>query len=323
MEITPDGTRGFVARGATISVVDLTQTPPVEIDSHSVPDCQPLALRYYAAPGQSPRSLFVAGGALGVWRLSLCSNLFNVATPSACQPSTYAPILVQAPIEFPNTFLRKRCVDVEVLASHSPPILFALFASSSKHTNPTEVNELRAYNLGVEPPALLAACTFTSGTTTDDTEELATSLAVDPADSDSIYVGLGKGGIYRADLASTGGGGWNLTPSASPVWSPADCVGVWGAGEPEHVRDLAIVSVPTTPAVSVLYAALNYSEVLEITDLGPNQSCARTKLQDAAGTNAGFVEQLAVNVLAGPGHASPCSPTRCPGRMTTRSVPTT
>jgi hypothetical protein len=121
LEVTPDAVwpnarRGFLAEGATIAVLNLQVTPPVLIDTHPVPMCQPLALRYYHHVEVSGASdyLFIAGGALGVWRLTLCSNLF-AASPTACLPSsTYADLLVQSPIEN-GFFERKRCVDVEIL----------------------------------------------------------------------------------------------------------------------------------------------------------------------------------------------------------------
>jgi LVIVD repeat len=297
LEVTPDGRRGFLALGATIAILDfegVTQLQaPVQFDKHQVPECQPLSMRYYheAASGGNPAAdyLFIAGGALGVWRLSLCSGIFNPSpqAPQACPGTSYADLLVQAPIETGPNFERKRCVDVEVLETAAGPRLFALFASSSEHpTQSLSSTELREYSWNSQSATQVAAFTFRD-TTPPAPPEVGTSLAVDPADHDSIYVGLGKGGIWRADI--TGG-----TLSAAQVWSTAtSCVG--GTYPIQHVRDLAIVQV-ASPAQSVLFAALNYDELLEITYLGGGaaQACTIQPLKDA-----GYAESIAALTTQG------------------------
>ncbi len=263
LEVTPDGTRGFLALGATIAVLDLTQTPPVEIDKHPMPDCQPLAMRYYQ-DSSGARFLLIAGGALGVWRVTLCPSLFT--TPPGPCTAGYADLLIQdqTGIEF-GYFQRKRCVDVEILASANPPVLFALFASGSDKPVASQVTELRAYNLSSPIPALMATCYFD---TAQSPVQLGTALAADPADNNSVYVAMGKGGIWRADLGGSAGS-WTL--SRTQVWSTANCSGTYST---QHVRDIAIVRVPFV-SKSVLYGALNYNELLEITDIGGTPSCSR------------------------------------------------
>jgi hypothetical protein len=293
LEVTPDGRRGFLALGATIAMLDfegVTQSQaPVQFDKHQVPDCQPLAMRYYhqAASGGNPAAdyLFIAGGALGVWRLYLCSGIFSTP-PLACPPSGYSDLLVQAPIEN-GYFERKRCVDVEILETATGPVLFALFASSSEHPITSVAStELRAYTWSGQTVTQIAVHTF-GDTTPPAPAEVGTALAVDPADNDSIYVAMGKGGIYRADLS-----GGTLT--ATQIWSSANscssCPTCSGTHSVQHVRDLAIVRVGTTTAQSVLYAALNYSELLEITDLGTSAAaCKRVNLN-----TPGYAERIAV-----------------------------
>jgi hypothetical protein len=247
-------------------------------------------LRYYHEASTNSDYLFIAGGSLGVWRLSLCSGIFNPSpqAPQACPGTSYADLLVQAPVEGGN-FQRKRCVDVDVIETPGTPpvpVLFALFAASSDATVSYSPTELRAYTWSGTTFTQIASYTFRNTTpppppASAPPVEVGTSLAVDPADHDSIYVGLGKGGIWRADLS---GGALNATQ----IWSSTSCMAT--ASPPiQHVRDLAIVRVNATSAQSVLYAALNYNELLEITDLGGSlQACTRTSLH-----SAGYAESIA------------------------------
>ena len=294
LELTPDGSRGFLAQGATIAVLDLSGAAPSEIARHPVPDCQPLAARYrQEATGE--RYLFIGGGALGVLRLTLCPGWFQ--TPiTACPGHNWAELLVQQPLEY-GYFERKRCVDVEILETSNGPVLFALFAASS---SPAESEggptELRAYTWTSTTATQVAALSFDSAASP---MQIGTSLAVDPADADSIYVGMGKGGIWRVDLAS-GGGGYTLAKSI--VWAPGcascpTCTG--GSYGVQHVRDLAIVRVETNPAESVLYAALNYDELLELRDLGGSPSCTQVTLGAYPARPHGFPERITAIVDQG------------------------
>ena len=109
LEVTSDGARGFLAEGPTIEILDLTTSTPTHIDAHAMPECQPLAMRHYQ--DATGHYLFIAGGAFGVERLTLCQNLFS-QPPSACtSPGSYAHYLVEDRIEN-GLFERKRCVDV-------------------------------------------------------------------------------------------------------------------------------------------------------------------------------------------------------------------
>jgi hypothetical protein len=276
LEVTPDGTRGFLALGATIDVLDLTGVMPVEIEKHPMPDCQPLAMRYYEQAGV--RYLFIAGGALGVWRLTLCPGLFSLSNPTPCGPVGYADLLVQDKIEF-GSFERKRCVDVEVLDTPSNgPLLLALWASSSDSAFPQQsATELRAYTWTAGTATQVASYVFPTASTIppNPPASVGMALALDPADHDSVYLAMGKGGIWRADL-SYGSGSWSIAVPQQ-VWASGTCN---SSQSPEHVRDISIVRVQ---AQSVLYAALNYGEVLEITDLGGGSQACLTYTISPAG----------------------------------------
>lgn len=264
LELTPDGSRGFLALGATIDVLDMTGLQPVEIAKHPMPDCQPLAMRYFHLASPDTHYLYIAGGALGVWRITLCPSIFQAVNPVGCGHTSFADLIVQDRVEF-GYFERKRCVDVEILPNASPPVLFALFGSSSEHSTQQEVTELRAYDISTTTPSLMTTCYFDTTNpqaTPQEYMQVGTALAADPADDDSVYVAMGKGGIWRADLTGSSGN-WNLQKYS--VWTPGSC---GSQPTPEHVRDLSIVRVQTSTPQSVLYAALNYGEILEISNLG-------------------------------------------------------
>ncbi|MBK7643854.1 MAG: hypothetical protein IPJ19_12550 [Planctomycetes bacterium] len=259
------------------------------MDKHSMPDCQPLAMRYFAPQaGHLDDSLFIAGGALGLWRMPLCSSLFLGSNPTGC--AQYLDDLVEPPIALPapKQFERKRCVDVEILKDHQPPVLFALFGSRSDHATAGEVTELRAYDLSTPVPLLMATCYF-SVTTGATPYEVGTALTADPGDSDSIYVAMGEGGIQRVDLSGSAGS-WSL--AETKIWPAAGCAG----GLPnEHVRDLAIVRVAFgAQTKAMLYGALNHGEILEITDLTGAPSCAVLPLGASTATAVvGYPEKIA------------------------------
>jgi len=281
--------RGFLAEGATIVVLNLDVTPPTVIATHPMPDCQPLAMRYYKDQWGA-RYLFIAGGAFGVYRLTLCSSLFQ--PPLGTCTAGFGDLRIEAALPT-GSFERKRCVDVDVLPTANGPVLFALFAASSNPSQssvgPTELHAYKWDQTGTTTH--IAGFQFAWSSLTSPVE-VGTCLAVDPNDNDSIYVGMGKGGIRRIDLG----------PPANPTLTqvqPYTWTCPTGTNYPQHVRDIAIVSVPTVPVQSVLYAALNYNELLEITNLGAGtQAYSRTVL-DSAGPPArppGYAERVAAIV---------------------------
>ncbi len=104
--VSPDDTRAFVGRGAVISILDVTTLPPVTemvpIQEVEVPDVGPQALAYLRHPSPDPGSmvqqrwLFMAGGSLGLWRISLCETLFQPA-PVACSDATFQRTEIDRP----------------------------------------------------------------------------------------------------------------------------------------------------------------------------------------------------------------------------------
>jgi hypothetical protein len=280
MEIVPPAsptalpTIAYLAEAATIVRLDLTTNPPTETASLSLPDCQPLAMRYFE---ESPTAkwLFIAGGALGLWRVDVTSGMSNA-------------IQVQAPIEG-IYFERKRCVDVVVLencpAVGGQDMVFGLFAASSwaPDQSGSGATELRGYTWAGTYILQVASLAFDVDSTFPHAHpaQVGTSLAVDPADNDSVYLALGKGGVFRVD-ASVGS---PVILASTNLWDATS-----GLYSPEHVRDIEIVRVMTPTPKSILYAALNYGEILESTDLGSNPVTFSTS---SVGSPASYAEVIA------------------------------
>lgn len=275
LEVTPGGDLAFVGEGAAITILDLRNAPvggsmPV-IEKVRLPDCQPLALAYLhqsLAPSSEYHHLYIAGGALGLWRLTLCAELFD-PTPTACGESSYQAL------EIPGVtggqleggyFQRKRCVDVAIIETGASPVLFALYAASNDPSQsaigPTE---LHAYTLTGSNVVPLARLTFDALPTTPPIprSSVGSALAVDPGDPDSVYVAMGKGGIWRVDLSvgppallSAAQLSIDYCSSSVPsVCAPPPCV--------ENVRDLAVIRAELSSGTKAfLYAALNYGRIL-------------------------------------------------------------
>ncbi len=256
---TPDNTRLFVAPGAAISVLDVTNlspvTTPTVLDRFEIPECSPLAMKYFAMdganPGQVIHRLFIAGGTLGVWEVELCAALFaaNPPPPPVC---SYSPTRID---QIGMTQQWKRCLDVAVVegnaAATQTPLLFALFAARADSVAlPTE---LRAYKL--EPSgAILAWSTFVfPNQFTAPAAAAGRSIGVDPADPDHVYVAMGVGGLWRVDISSA-------TFTAAPMTVPS-CPLLSSCNAGEEVRFIDIVSTSTLG--SVLYAVLEYGRIAE------------------------------------------------------------
>jgi len=215
------------------------------------------------------RFLFIAGGSLGVWRLTLCPNLFpgSPGAPTSCGPPTYAPLFIQpVPGGFVEDgyFERKRCVDVAVVRRLNDAVLFALYAASSdpwqSGIGPTELHAWTVTGSSVTP---LARLTFDSTLPGATPAQVGTALAVDPDEDDAVYVALGKGGIWRVDLA-----GVTLSKSQIPIDFDDQSSPQWGCtalqSGIQDVRDLSIIRVLAGGQLrSYLYAALSYRAILE------------------------------------------------------------
>jgi hypothetical protein len=287
LEVTPDGTRGFLAMGATIGMMDLTGTTPVQYDKYQIPFYQPLAMRYYHQVDPDTDYLFVAGGALGVCRITLPLGL-------PAQASSYTTLGVEGAVGGGvGGFQRKRCVDVDVLQTANGPVLFALFAASSSSADSPSPTELRAYTWDAFQATKIATIVFDS-TTSPDPAQVGTALAVDPADNSGIYVAMGKGGIWRVALAGA-------TLTKTQIWTSLTCP-IIGSPQPQHVRDIAIVHLTAAPIKSVLYAALNYKELLEIGDLSQPGNCNlnyTTRIQLSSPPDNGYAENVTALVNQG------------------------
>lgn len=288
--ITPGDSIAFVAEGPRIAIHRLTTSlAPTFIEAVPLPDCQPLALLHHRQPGTPATDwLYIAGGTHGLWRLSLCSNLFSSYT--SCGLSSYQPEnLDRIDSEYPD-FERKRCVDVAILppstASGGVYVVLALFAASN---DPAESGhhgtELRAYPLSgttVGPAVTLSPNPWFLDIQSGEKAAVGTALAIDPGDPDSVYVALGKGGIERVDLAA--GTPFALQRTHLSINFCTPCV--------DYVRDLAILRTADNHAF--LFGALNYGRVLEY----ELTAIANPQLQFHA-VSCGLPERIAVTSLDG------------------------
>lgn len=283
LEVTPDETRAFSVEGAMLSVLDLTVLTtggtPTLIEQVPLPECQGLAQAFFQHPFDQQRYLFIAGGGLGLWRLSLCQGLFN-SSPTACGAAAYSPVRIYEALG--GYFERKRCVDVAVVEGSAggagDPILYALFAArNSTLESGIGATELRAYKLTGTGYSLLTSHVFPSFTPPPTyTSKIGTSLAVDPGNPNSIYVGMGKGGIWRADLSGP------LTPTLTANQLSIDFAPL----AVENVTDIAIIRTQTPCGTKAfLYGAL-YNRIIEY-DLAASTYTLRS-------IDCGFAEQIAV-----------------------------
>lgn len=334
LEVTPDRKLAFVAEGAAITVLDVgniaSGTPPVPLlPKVRVPDCQPLAMAFYeppAPPGGGPydRYLFIAGGSHGVWRLTLCPSLFPTPPlgPTSCgAESSYQPTHIPG-VNGGNIeggyFEKKRCVDVAILHREENDVLFALYAASSDpQQSGIGATELHAWRLSGGSVTDLAVLTFDPTAPGAPHAQVGTALAIDPGDDDSVYVALGKGGIWRVDLSLGPPASLSKTllvtntdfcsqPSPCAFTHPAPCF--------EDVRDLAVLRTGTgTGSRAFLYAALSYKAILEyeltassptptfvcITPNGYPERIAAVNAAGAGGTGPGVLLAVATEVGRG------------------------
>lgn len=269
LDVSPNDALAFVAEGAVITVLDLLTVPAQNLGQVPLPDCQPLAQRYYKHPVTLDTWLFIAGGAQGLWRVSVCPHVY-ATPPQPCLIGAFSPTLldlVDGPslgyTTDPAKFERKRCVDVAILdapqGGGGNPVLFALFAASSL-TDPSDPHsdigptELRAYTLSGSNVVPLASCPIPAAQVPGEPEWVGTCLAVDNGGSpDAVYVGMGRGGIWKAVLSGP------PTPSLTALQLPSVGTGV------SYVADIAAVRVylpaPVNAYKSFLYAAMDYDQI--------------------------------------------------------------
>jgi len=296
-EATPDNARLFSADGAGIAILDSTElgppsAPPV-IDVVETPDCSPDALLFHRHPVSGDRSLYIAGGSLGLWRLGLCEGLFD-DPPVACgaYPLERIDIVDQ-------DFIRKRCIDLAIVegntGSGGDPLLFAVFAARAGTGAPLRASELHAFRLESDGtmPAYGSILCFDATTLPGlDPEAKALAIASDPGDPDSLYVALGTGGVCKVDIETSQ---FEARPVSSPSCpTPAS----------EQVRDLALVRTRTQGLF--LYAAMDYGRILEFRRVGGEWTCTPTLLSHPHPTRIAALETRPDHVLLAVGlHSAP------------------
>jgi hypothetical protein len=269
--VTPDDTRAFVGRGAVISILDVTTLPPVTemvpIQEVEVPDVGPQALTYFRHPSPDPGSmvqqrwLFMAGGSLGLWRMTLCEDLFLPA-PVACSDSTFQRTEIDRPGSG-ATWQWKRCVDVAIVegnAAAGQPLLFALYAANSdplKSTvGPTEV---RCYKLEPNGTTSLFAAVDLPSSGPGGLDAVGMALDSDPSDPNNVYVALGTAWLWKVTIQTSP----TLALVPSQVSTPPAILpcSLSPCPDGEAMTDLSFVHVPS--AGSVVYATLEYGRLLE------------------------------------------------------------
>jgi hypothetical protein len=249
-ETTPDHARGFAAPGGAVTLLDLVPIgqglPPRVIDRVELPECSPVRMRFHRHPDTGARTLFLACGTNGLWRLDLCP------APFAAQPNVCAGYAVSAIARAGTDPIWKRCVDVEVVegnAAAGAPLLLALFAARSD--SPVGPTELHAFRLLADGTAeFWARHVFVD--TSNGAPGAGTAIESDPGNPNVLYVALGAAGIGRVALSAPPFSTQALTMPPCPL-TPCP------AGE--QVRDLALVRLANGSAS--LFAALDYGRVAE------------------------------------------------------------
>ncbi len=260
-----------MGRGAVISILDVTTLTPVTemvpIQEVEVPEVGPQALAYFRHPAPDPGSmeqqrwLFLAGGSLGLWRITLCEDLF-LPTPLACSDSTFQRTEIDRPGSS-STWQWKRCVDVAIVegnAAAGQPLLFALYAANSdplKSTvGPTEV---RCYKLEPDGTTSLFAAVDLPSDGPGGLDAVGMALDSDPADPNNVYVALGTAWLWKVTIQTNPT--LALVPSQVPTPGTIALCSLATCPDGEAMTDIDFVHVPL--AGPVVYAALEYGRVLE------------------------------------------------------------
>lgn len=216
LEVTPDNSRAFVAEGAAISILDLNSlsgTTPAVIDRVALPGASPLALQYYELPVSGQKHLFIAGGTMGLWRMSFCSQMMvpppgipsKCACPvDGCDPYSRTRIDI---VEDQDSFQRKRCVAMAIVegnqAAENVPILCVLYSARASIPMPFGPTEMRAYLLNLNGTVVPYGDPLYFGPSlTSDTKAVGNSIVADPGDPNAVYVSLGTSWLYKVSLAT-------------------------------------------------------------------------------------------------------------------------
>ncbi len=286
VEVSSDNKVAFVAEGAVIAMLDLTQlsqnAAPV-IDRVEVPKCAPMALAHLR-PTSGTDWLFIAGGSQGLWRVTLCSGLF-ASPPTGC--GSYAVRKLDV-VETAN-WERKVCIDVAVVPNNAAagvPLLCAIYSARQDAVGSTGTalpSEARFYRLDSSGTVTQYGASVPLVSSATSASSKAFAVAADPADSNSVYVSMGSGWLHKIDLTTSS---FVLSPVAT---NPAisHCGGT-SCPAGERMRDIAIVHTATHG--SLLYAALDYGRVLEF-ELATGAS--RETSVDTGGTRHGYTDRIA------------------------------
>lgn len=296
-EPTPDNKLLFVAPGAGISILNVETLPavtqPTVIAHVEVPECAPLSMRFFemmdnGMPPAPIRRLFMAGGTMGLWELTLCPSLFT-SPPVDC--GSYNPTIID---RIGGAQLWLRCIDVDVVTGNAAgtPLLFALFASRADSTTagPTQ---LHAYRLNTNGSITsYASFPFPAAPPVPANYAAGRALAVDPADPSHIYVAMGRGGLYQVDISTSTFSATAMNVPACPLTACPTCPPI-PCELGEEVRDVDIIS--TTSFGSVLYAALEYGRLAEYRLVsGPGVTPAVIPLVCQSGCTTSGVEPCSV-----------------------------
>lgn len=230
--VSANGTLGFVAEGAGISVVKLDGTcanvPRTPLDG-SIWAIEPYG-----------EQLFIAGGTMGLFELPICtSDLLN------CEACDGWGIGSPAPLADPPG--DKVCIDVAVDGPNDK--LYALFSAE-------DATDLYTYDLA----AISQGPVISGQPSTIDGRGYA--IAVDPTDADHVYVAMGEGGFARVTLSTQA---WDQGPILDEEpWQMTSCDG-GQVVHPASVRDLSIAVVDSGAGQKrFLYAAADRSGLVEI-----------------------------------------------------------
>ncbi len=293
---TPDGSRLFVADGASLAVLDTTTLPPQLypqnlIDSIELsdvpgnptlpladdnPDPTPNQMLFHRS-SLAQGSVFIAGGTGGMFRLDLGRGYFESGFPQTHTLTVLeTPATTKGQLGDPATYRWKRCVDVAFVEQGSRKLVFGLFASSQRYGGMAlfggvelGATELIAWEFtGDGPATYYGRYAFDSVTAPPGPGALdnviGTALATDPGDTNHLYVALGVQWLWRVDISSVSAGQFPGSAQITLNPSPVPCNGsACPAGE--RMRDLAIVRQTVAGGTRALaYAAFEYGRLLEI-----------------------------------------------------------
>jgi hypothetical protein len=245
--VSDDQSRAYVGEGAGVTVLDLGAILPSGVPPTAPPfphpsviakvpvDASIQALMRHDIPGDP--AVFIAGGSQGL--LKMRADESGVCTP--CSLGTTPGCFHVTTIDdqdrnlAPGTDNEMWCFDVGLAQVGNSKYVVALFAGAENTTSGV-VSELRVYRRSTL--GLVRVVQLPTGVSGAKAYALA-------ADGPKVYVAMGTGGVWVADLTliTTTGVTWTAGPIFDPANPPAGCpVPTLGMTPPENgrVRDVAI-----------------------------------------------------------------------------------